>query len=149
VESIERFKQSRSVIEDFTSTSLAAIASDYGRLYYISSLKNPTTGRYQHDGLAELYSEDSVQVALAQCHEEIFSRILEAPLCQQEGDLRMCLEVAGDKFWAIVESWRESRFFRTLCPEGLPDYLSELFCSNTAALLAIFSSSRTVKAPAA
>jgi hypothetical protein len=142
VDSLEWFQQSRAVIEDFTSRTLAAIPSDYGRLYYVSSLKNPDTGRYQHDGLAYLYSEASVQDALAHCHEEIFSRILEAPLRDQEHDLRKCLEVAGDKFWTIVESWRDGRFFRTMCPEGLPDYLNELFCSNMGALLAIFSANR-------
>ena len=143
--SLEWFQQSRAVIEDFTSRTLAAIPSDFGRLYYVSSLKNPNTGRYQHDGLADLYSEDSVQEALAQCHEEVFSRILEAPLNDQERDLRKCIEVAevaGDKFWAVVESWRESRFFRTMCPEGLPDYLGDLFCSNMGALLTIFSATR-------
>jgi hypothetical protein len=142
VDSLERFQQSRSVIEDFASRTLAVIPSDYGKLYYVSSLRNSNTGRYQHDGLAVLYSEDSVQEALAQCHEEIFSRVLEAPLRQQERDLRKCLEVAGDQFWPVVESWRESRFFKTLCPEGLPDYLNDLFCSNMGALLAIFSSVR-------
>src|ERR1700681_3278249 len=105
VESMESFQQSRSVIEDFTSRTLAAIPSDFGRLYYVSSLKDADTGRYRHDGLMTLYSEDSVEVALASCHEELFSRILETPLRQQERDLRNCLNSAGDNFWAVVESW--------------------------------------------
>jgi hypothetical protein len=143
LDSLERFQQSRSVIEDFASRTLAVIPSDYGKLYYVNSLRNSDTGRYQHDGLAVLYSEDSVQVALAQCHEEIFARILEAPLRQQERDLRKCLEAAGDQFWPVVESWREGRLFKDMCPEGLPEYLSDLFCSNMGALLAIFSSARS------
>ena len=143
VESLERFQQSRSVIEDFTSRTLAAIPSDFGRLYYVSTLRDSETGRYQHDGLMELYSKSSVHAALAQCHEEIFSRILETPLSHQACDLRACLEAAGDKFWAVVESWRESQYFRTLCPEGSPSYLDDLFCSNMGALLAIFSSNRS------
>jgi hypothetical protein len=143
VESFERFRQSRSVIEDFTSRTLAAIPSDFGRLCYVSSLKDSSTGLYKHDGLMDLYSDNSVQAALAQCHEELFSRILETPLNHQERDLRNCLNVAGDQFWAVVESWRESRSFRSMCPEGLPDYLDELFCSNMNALLAIFSANRT------
>ena len=143
MDSLERFQQSRSVIEDFASRTLAVIPSDYGKLYYVNSLRNSNTGRYQHDGLAGLYSEDSVQVALAHCHEEIFARILEAPLRHQERDLRKCLEAAGDQFWPVVESWRETRFFKNMCPEGLPEYLSDLFCSNMGALLAIFSSARS------
>ena len=148
VDSLERFHQSRSVIEDFTSRTLAAIPSEFGRLHYVSSLKDSSTGRYRHDGLMNLYSEDSVQVALAHCHEELFSKILETSLSHQERDLRKCLDAAGDKFWAVVETWRESRFFQTLCPEGLPDYLSDLFCSNMSALLAIFSANRASPVPA-
>jgi len=149
VESFERFQQSRCVIEDFTSRTLAVIQSDFGRLYYVSSLKDPATGRYLHDGLVDIYSEDSVQEALVQCHEELFSRILETPLPEQERDLRKCLDTTRDRFWTIVDAWREDSSVQTMCPEGLPGYLKQLFCSNLAALLAIFSSQRVTLDPAA
>jgi len=140
MESLERFQQSRAVIEDFSSRTLAAISSDFGRLHYVSSLKDLNTGRYEHDGLASLYPENAVQAALAHCHEELFSRILETPLKEQEGDLRACFDTAGEQFWDAVESWRENPCFGEMCPEGMPDYLEDLFCSNLKALLAIFSS---------
>jgi hypothetical protein len=143
VESLERFQQSRAVIEDFSSQTLAAISSDFGRLHYVSSLKDSNSGRYEHDGLTSLYSADAVQAALSHCHEELFSRILETPLTEQERDLKECLGVAGDKYWDVIESWRETRAFQQMCPEGLPDYLNELFCSNLGALLAIFSANRS------
>jgi hypothetical protein len=148
VESFERFQQSRCVIEDFTSRTLAVIPSVFGRLYYVSSLKDSANGQYQHDGLVELYSEDSVQEALEQCHEELFSRILETPLPEQERDLRECLGEAGDRYWAVVDTWRKDRSFQTMCPEGLPGYLKDLFCSNFGVLLAIFSSQRVTLGPA-
>jgi hypothetical protein len=143
VESLERFQQSRAVIEDFSSQTLAAISSDFGRLYYVSSLKDSDSGRYEHDGLTSLYPENAVQAGLSHCHEELFSRILETPLNDQARDLRECLGSAGDKYWDVVENWRETCYFREMCPEGLPDYLQDLFCSNMGALLAIFSSKKT------
>jgi hypothetical protein len=142
VESIERFQQSRAVVEDFSSQTLAAISTDFARLYYVSSLKDANSGRYEHDGLTSLYSENAVQAALSHCHEELFSRILETPLRDQERDLHACLGSAGEKYWDVIESWRENRDFQSMCPEGLPDYLQDLFCSNMAALLAIFSSKK-------
>ena len=142
MDSLERFQQSRAVIEDFSSQTLAAISSDFGRLYYVTSLKDSDSGRYEHDGLMSLYPENAVQAGLSHCHEELFSRILETPLRDQERDLRACLGSAGDKYWEVVETWRESHYSREMCPEGLPDYLSELFCSNMGALLAIFSASK-------
>jgi len=142
VETLDHFHQNRSVVEDFTSKTLSVIPSDFGRLCYVNSLKDPDSGRYKHDGLADLYSENSVQAALEQCHEELFSRILETPLQDQEGDLRKCLGAAGDEFWTIVDSWRENGDYRAMCPQGLPGYLSELFCSNIGALLEVLSTSR-------
>lgn len=142
MESLERFQQSRAVIEDFSSRSLAAIPSDFGRLYYVTSLKDSDSGRYEHDGLMSLYPENAVQSGISHCHEELFSRILETPLKEQESDLRECLRSAGDQYWDVVDSWRETRYFREMCPEGLPDYLQDLFCSNMSALLATFSAKK-------
>jgi hypothetical protein len=143
VESLERFQQSRAVIEDFSSRTLAAISSDFGRLYYVSSLKDANSGRYEHEGLLNLYSMESVQAALSHCHEELFSRILETPLKEQERDLHACLCAAGEQYWEIVKTWRENRQFQEMCPEGVPNYLHDLFCSNLGALLAVFCSNQS------
>ena len=140
MDSLERFQQSRTVIEDFSSRTLAAISSDFGRLYYVSSLKDAGSGRYEHDGLASVYAGGAVQAALSHCHEELFARILETSLRDQERDLTACLGAAADRYWEVIESWRESGYFQNMCPQGLPDYLQDLFCSNMSALLAIFSS---------
>ena len=143
METLENFHQNRSVIEDFTSRTLSVIPSDFGRLYYVSSLKDPGTGQYMHEGLRDVYSEASVQQALEHCHEELFSRILETPLMDQERDLRKCLNAAGDKVWNVIDGWRENPDYQAMCPQKLPDYLSDLFCSNMAALLEVFSARRS------
>ena len=140
--SLERFQQSRAVIEDFSSQTLRAISTVFGRLYYVSSLKDSGRSQYVHEGLSALYSEGAVQEGLAQCHEELFSRILETPLNEQGQDLHDCLRAAGEGYWELLNDWRENRGFRELCPEELPDYLHDLFCSNLDVLLAIFAAKR-------
>ena len=139
MENLEGFQESRTVIEDFTLRTLAAIHSEFGRLYYVSSLKNPVTGRYEHDGLRQIYPAGSIQAALTNCHAELFARILETPLENQENDLRLCLKPAGEKLSEVMKNWQEENFMSTLCPEGLPEYLSELFRSNMRALLSVCS----------
>jgi hypothetical protein len=143
VSSLERFHQSRAVIEDFSSQTLKAISSVFGRLYYVSSLKDSSQGNYVHEGLTALYSEGAVQEGLTQCHEELFAKMLETPLSEQAEDLHCCLRSAGEGYWALLEEWRESREFKELCPEGMPEYLHDLFCSNLDALLATFASKRS------
>jgi len=148
VESVERFQQCRRVTEDFTSRSLAAIPSDLGKLYYVCSLRDLQTGRYLHEGLTFIYSEDSVQDALSHCHEELFSRVLETPLEEQEADWRQCFAPAGEQDWTPEGTGRVDSF-RSLAPDGLPDYLTDLFRSNAEAILAVISSEHAIWEPAA
>ena len=132
-----QFEQNRHIVHDFALTTLAAIPNDFSRLTYIASLRDLSSGRYEHAGLAALYPADAIQQALQHCHEEIFNRILETPLELQEPDLRDCLEGMDGPFSATVEHWRLMEAYRVLMPEGSPDYLKELFCSNLRVLLGI------------
>jgi hypothetical protein len=142
VESLGRFHQSRAVVEDFSSRTLAAISSALGRLYYVSSSRDSRSGRYVHDGLASLYSQGAIQEGLIHCHQELFAKILETPLNEQGLDLNKCLRSSGDGYWETMEDWRENLQFRNLCPEEAPEYLHDLFCSNMSALLAILASNK-------
>lgn len=139
MESLERFRQSKKVIEDFTSRTLSAIPNDYARLFYISSLREPSSGEYRHDGLETLYGRDAAQLAVGHCHEELFVRILETPLEQQEWDLRLSLSGLEGGIAAALHRWKARADFDELLPEKLPGYLSDLFVSNLRALLEILS----------
>jgi len=135
MQSPERYQSNRRVIEDFTSRTLAAIPSDFGRLLYVGSLRDAVSDRYIHEGLEAVYPEGAVQEALAFCHGELFARILEMPLERQEWDLRACFAAMERDFWEIVTHWRESEFYRLLIPSGVPGYLRDLFASDVRALL--------------
>jgi hypothetical protein len=137
---LTQLQQNRRIIQDFTVTTLAAIPSPFGRLIYLSSLRDLSSGRYEHAGLSALHPEEAVQQALAKCHEEVFERILETPLAEQEGDLRACLDTMPGRLCLTVSHWQRMEAYRVLLPEQSPDYLKELFCSNLRALLEILRS---------
>src|SRR4030095_10375941 len=128
------------IVRDFTATTLAAIPNVFGRLTYIASLRDLSSGRYEHSGLAAVYAGDAVQEALNFCHQEIFSRVLEMPLAVQEQDLSECLEGMPGSLAATVAHWRQLEPYRILPPEDAPDYLRELFFSNLRVLLEILES---------
>jgi hypothetical protein len=132
-----QLQQNRRIIQDFTLTTLAEIPGMFARLTYIASLRDLSSGRYEHAGLSALYPQEALQQALQLCHEEIFERILETPLSLQEPDLRSCLVAMEGGLCASVSHWRRMEAYRILVPEHGPSYLKELFYSNLRALLEI------------
>jgi hypothetical protein len=134
---ISQLQQNRRIIQDFTLTTLAGIPGEFSRLTYLASLRDHSSGRYEHAGLSSLYSDEAIQQALNLCHEQIFERVLETPLARQEADLKECLERMPSGFCAALAHWRRMEAYRVLMPEGAPSYLKELFCSNLRALLEI------------
>jgi hypothetical protein len=135
-----QLRQNRRIIEDFTLTTLASIQNLFARLIYLASLRDLSTGKYEHEGLAALYPQDAVQQALEHCHEEVFLRVLETPLPMQEGILHDCLEKMAGGLAGASAHWQSLEAYRVLIPEKVPNYLKELFCSNLRALLEILRS---------
>src|SRR4029077_15516469 len=116
------------------------IPSAFARLADMASLRDLSTGRYEHAGLVAVYQREAVQQALEQCHEEIFERLLESTLEEQERDLRAYLENIELGIEIAVSHWRKLQAYRTLLPVEAPDSLKELFCSNTRVLLEMIDS---------
>ncbi len=134
---ITQLQQNRRIIQDFTLTTLAGIPGEFGRLTYMASLRDLSSGRYEHAGLLAIYPDEAIQQALQLCHEQIFERVLETPLALQENDLKECLDRMPGGLCAAVAHWQRMEAYRVLMPEGAPGYLKELFCSNLRALLEI------------
>jgi hypothetical protein len=133
----DQILRNKSVVRDFAATTLAAIPNMFGRLVYIASLRDLSSGNYEHAGLAALYSQQAVQEALECCHYEIFQKILETPLSIQAQDLAECLQGMAGSYPSTLSHWREMEAYRVLLPANTPDYLKELFFSNLRALLEI------------
>ena len=134
---LTQLQQNRRIVQDFTLTTLAGIPGLFARLTYIASLRDLSSGRYEHAGLAALYPDEALQQALQLCHEQIFERVLETPLSSQLEDLRACLAAMEGGLRAAVSHWSGMESYRFLMPEQSPDYLKDLFCSNLRALLEI------------
>jgi hypothetical protein len=133
----DQILRNKCVVQDFTTTTLAAIPNSFGRLIYIASLRDLSSGTYEHAGLAALYSQHAIQESLECCHHEIFQKVLEMPLSIQADDLRECLQGMPGPFASTVSHWRQLESYRILPPGDAPDYLRELFFSNLRALLEI------------
>src|SRR5437667_10958674 len=135
---LTQFQQNRKVIQDFTLTTLAGIPGQFARLTYMASLRDLSSGRYEHAGLAALYPDAAIQQALQLCHEQIFERILETPLSSQQEDSRAFLAGMEGGLPGAVSHWRRMEAYRVYLPAAAPDYLKELFFCNLRPLPEIF-----------
>lgn len=131
----EQLRIHRQILYDLALHYLEPLKGSFARLAYLANLKNASTKIYVHDRLAAVYGPDAVGESLAKCHEELFERLLEMPLAQQEEELRQLIgtlpegpqegiRLCGER----MEDW---------IPPAAPEYLKELFRSNVTALLGL------------
>ncbi len=129
---LDELQLHRQILYDLSVHSLEPMGSMYERLAYVANLRDPTTGIYSHERLCAVFGDQGVGQALADCHEELFERLLESPLALQEEDLLSYLDVLPG---GREEHLREcSEKAKTWIPPQAPDYLKKLFCSNLNAL---------------
>jgi hypothetical protein len=54
-------QQNRRIVQDFTQTTLAGIPGLFARLTYIASLRDLSSGCYEHAGLAALSPQEALK----------------------------------------------------------------------------------------
>src|SRR6266436_2902615 len=84
----EQLRIHRQILYDLALHYLEPLTGSFARLAYLASLKSPSTKTYAHDRLSAIYGQEPVRETLTKCHEELFERLLETPLAQQEEELR-------------------------------------------------------------
>jgi hypothetical protein len=131
----EQLRIHRQIFYDLALHYLEPLGGCFPRLAYLASLRGTTKNAYAHDKLAAVYGAEPVSEALAKCHEELFERLLEMPLSQQERDLRVFIGTLPEGSQEGVRVCQ--RRIEEWIPAGAPDYLKELFRSNVVALLEI------------
>jgi len=138
---LEFFQTHRQILFDLTANFLEPLNGCYQRVSYLSSLREPASGRYVHEQLAAVYGADAVDRVLASCHEEVFERLLEMPLHTQENDLRRHLRSLPGSYEGNIDCCLE--IAKSWIPTQAPSYLKELFCSNTNVLLELLREHKT------
>jgi hypothetical protein len=141
---LQQLQVHRQILFHLVTYYLEPLGGMFERLAYLATLRDPSTGKYRHERLGPAYGEVAVNEAVAKAHEELFERLLETPLAQQETDLRAFLQSR--------ENEREftpkivGGIFPRWIPENAPDFLKDLFRSNLNALCELLED-RTPKTP--
>lgn len=115
--------------------TLSQIPSLFGRMVYLSSLRTPNTGTYEHHGLALLYGEVESDRAIRRSHEDSFEDWLSYSLEQQKSDLDLYLSALSGSRRTIIDTWQRLAPYRNVVPASAKPAEKMLFQSDFEALL--------------
>ena len=130
----------RRAMRDVWSRTLAKIPSAFGKIVYLASLRNENTGKYQHFGLSQIYSDEDADIVLRESHEELFREWLTYSLEPQKIDLEEYLGGLDDDRATVLDTWWTLAPYRRLIPARATEAERELYISDLELILELLRS---------
>ena len=137
----------RDALEDLWSNTLSRIPSVFGRLVYLSSLRDVNTGRYEHHGLAQVFSADEAHRALRLSHLRTFTEWAEYQLDAQKADLDLYLAEFCQQKKLVIETWLRLASYRNFIPASVRGPEVKLYLSDIESLLGLLKNVYGVSIP--
>ena len=140
-------KLERGAASDLWRNTLSQIPTMFGRVIYLSSLRNQNTGRYEHHGLAQMFGEDETDFTLRNSHFQIFSEWLCFNLERQKEDLENYLGESETDIRTVLATWARLSPFQNFVPAQARDVERQLFTTDLDAVLQLLRHDYAVASP--
>jgi hypothetical protein len=137
----------RGAASDLWRNTLSQIPSLFGRLVYLSGLRNPNNGRYEHHGLTLLFGEDQANRALKKSHREAFDEWLTFNLEQQTQDLELYFSGISEDRHTVLKTWIKLAPYRNLVPASAKKVEKQLYVADLTAILSVLKNASAGGAP--
>ena len=125
----------RNAASDLWRNTLSQIPSVFGRLMFLSSLRNLNSGRYEHHGLALVFGRLEASKALKKSHREAFAEWLSYDIEEQKADLDLYLSGQLEDKRTILRTWERLEPYRNVLPSSAKDVEKKLYLSDLRAIL--------------
>ncbi|HLJ12855.1 MAG TPA: hypothetical protein VKV15_00040 [Bryobacteraceae bacterium] len=137
----------RGAASDLWRNTLSQIPSVFGRLVYLSSLRNSNSGHYEHHGLALVFGEEEADNALRVSHGQAFAEWLSFGIEQQKADLDLYLSAVLENKSLILETWLRLAPYRNLIPGAVSATERKLYLAEFETLLELLKNEYGVSVP--
>src|ERR1700730_17983514 len=141
-----RFKRMdvEAATEDLRNRTLAQLDYDFARLLYLSSLRDFSTGKYHHHGLAHSFSESAASAALTISHQQVFYDLTSAPLESLVAQIERFIRSSFEDCEEILRAWEKLEVYRVTVPCDCDNLTAALFRSNVKIGMAVLKSPRSI-----
>jgi len=120
---------------DLRNRTLSDIPRSLDRLIYLASMRDYNTGLYYHDGLASRFTQEVACEALADCHREAFTQLVNCSLRDLVGQMEDYIHSTHTSLRDFVTAWKKLEPYRVAVPvETDPVIAGFLFSSFKIAL---------------
>jgi hypothetical protein len=125
----------QSAAADVAKNTLARIPTLFGRLVYLASLRDSSSGVYRHYGLSSIFGRDESRLALSQHHRTVFRDWLALPLEAKHQELLAYLAELEDPPQMVLDHWTQVRSYRGYIPASARRSEKALFFSELEVLM--------------
>jgi hypothetical protein len=116
---------------------LFGIPSTFGRLLYMASLRDISSGHYREPELVREFGAEEADRAIRFSHNVVFADWLTYTIEQQVTDLDLYLSALRDNKRSVLRTWLRLEPYRNLVPEEAPEHERRLFLAEIEAVLTI------------
>jgi hypothetical protein len=109
----------------------------FGRLAFLTSLRDPNTGTYRLAELEGRFGPEAVHRALRSTHLQAFWEWLEFSLEEKRADLALYLSMLPDHRRVVLQSWKQLQPHESFLPLLATEAERELYMSELDAILAV------------
>ncbi|HZT29762.1 MAG TPA: hypothetical protein VFA33_07765 [Bryobacteraceae bacterium] len=140
-------KFERGAAADLWRHTLAQIPTVFGRLVYLSTLRNANSGLYEHHGLAQLFGEEEADRTLRQSHMQVFNEWLCFRLERQKADVEEYLAGLEGGPRTVLSTWIRLAPYRAVVPTNARDVEKQLYNTDLETVLELLRYDYDVASP--
>jgi hypothetical protein len=105
-------------IHRYLHSALDALPTPFAQLVFLTSLRDPYTGHYLHEGWTTVTSPAEVNAILRETHKSVFDSVIDQSLVALSRELRKHFQALGEAELRSANLWLAIEPYYHMIPEG-------------------------------